>query len=249
MIDNREMKSLIPVLILTFAACAVLLPAVARADEAPQAPVRLVIIGDSTVSEYPESRPDRGWGHFIQERFKEGTVRVINLAKPGRSTKTFIGEGLWAKALAEKPNYVLIQFGHNDSHDPKNPESTDAATTYREYLRRYINESRAAGATPILVTPMVRRVFDEAGKITGNLEPYAEAMKAVGQEKQVAVIDLYTSSKALAETLGPKASAEFANKAGDVTHFNEKGARAMADLVMKELPAAEPRLREYLRVP
>ena len=98
-----------------------LLPAL-RAADAPgvtnDTPLRLVIVGDSTVCNYTSTVPTRGWGMYIQERFKKGTVTVINLAASGRSTKTFIQEGRWQKALAEKPNYVLIQFGHNDSHDP-----------------------------------------------------------------------------------------------------------------------------------
>jgi lysophospholipase L1-like esterase len=235
--------------ILTIAALMLALSPVAHAADEAVRPVRIVLIGDSTVCNYPATRPDRGWGQFIEERFKEGTVTVINLAAGGRSTKTFIGEGRWEKALQEKPDYVLIQFGHNDSHAPEKPESTNAATDYKEYLRRYIDESRTIGATPILVTPMVRRSFDAEGKITGNLLPYAQAMKEVGSEEKVAVIDLYTASKALAEKLGPEASAEMANKPGDATHFNEKGARAMADLVMKELPTAEPKLKEYLKTP
>jgi lysophospholipase L1-like esterase len=225
-------------------------PAVGSAGaDASAAPLRIVVIGDSTVCNYPATRPDRGWGQFIEERFTDGAVTVINLAAGGRSTKTFIGEGRWAKALSEKPDYVLIQFGHNDSHAPEKPESTDASTDYKTFLRRYIDESRAIGSTPILVTPMVRRTFDAAGKIKGNLAPYAAAMKDVAGEKKVAVIDLHASSRSLAERLGPAASAEMASKPGDVTHFNEKGARAMADRVLRELPAAEPKLAVYLKTP
>lgn len=228
-------------------------PSSASADKAAHMPLRIVIIGDSTVCNYPATRPDRGWGQFIEEYFKDGAVKVINLAAAGRSTKTFIQEGRWQKALAEKPDYVLIQFGHNDSHATNQPEATTAATDYKDYLRRYIDESSAIGATPILVTPMVRRTFDSQGKITEptdrSLFSYATAMKEVGTEKNVAVIDLHTSSQALAEKLGPAASAEMANKKDDNTHFNEQGARAMADLVVKELPPAEPKLKQYLKTP
>jgi lysophospholipase L1-like esterase len=184
---------------------------------------------------------------FMQEHFQDGAVQVINLAASGRSTKTFITEGRWKKALDEQPDYVLIQFGHNDSHAPTNPESTDAATDYKDYLRRYIDDSRAIGAVPILVTPMVRRTFDDDGKLKDALLPYATAMKEVAQEKKVAVIDLHASSKQLVEQLGPTAAAELANKPGDATHFNEKGAKAMADLVLKELPTAAPELKEFLK--
>ncbi len=216
-------------------------------------PLRLLIVGDSTVADYPATHSNRSWGQYIEEHFKPGTVKVTNLAKPGRSTKSFIAEGLWKKALAEKPDYVLIQFGHNDSHSPDKPEATDAATDYKDYLRRYIDESRAIAATPIHITPMVRRTY-AAGKITENQPPpnralvsYAIAMKEVAAEKKVAVIDLYSSSKTLAEKLGPQASAAMANKQGDETHFNEKGARAMADLIMQELPALAPKLKGALK--
>lgn len=212
-------------------------------------PLRIVIIGDSTVCEYPNSRPERGWGQFIEERLKPGAVKVINLAASGRSTKTFIQEGRWQKALDQKPDYVLIQFGHNDSHAPEKPEATAARTTYRDYLCRYIDEARAMGATPILVTPMVRRIFGADGQLNDGLQRYAEAMKEVGAEKQVPVIDLHASSKKLVEQLGPEASAEMANKQGDATHFNEKGARAMANLVMQGLPTAAPTLKALLAAP
>ena len=208
--------------------------------------VRLVIVGDSTVCNYPDDQPTRGWGQFIQGFFNE-SVRVVNLAKSGGSTKTFIDEGLWQKALNERPNFVLIQFGHNDSHGSGRPEPTDADTSFKEYLRRYIDDSRAIGATPLLVTPMCRRTFGPDGKLNDALRPYANAMKEVAAEKKVGVIDLHSTSGELFQKLGEAGSAELANKAGDRTHFNEKGARAMAELVMKELPTAEPSLRVLLK--
>ncbi|HWC61954.1 MAG TPA: rhamnogalacturonan acetylesterase [Verrucomicrobiae bacterium] len=210
-------------------------------------PLRIVIVGDSTVCNYALTRPDRGWGMFVEECFKENSVKVINLAAAGRSTKTFIKEGRWEKALSEKPQYVLIQFGHNDSHAPDKPEATDAATDYKEYLRRYIDDARAIGAKPILVTPMVRRTFAADGKLIDELQRYADAMKEVAAEKKTPLIDLHAASKKLVEQLGPQKSSELANKKGDATHFNEKGARAMAGLVMKELPRVAPELKVFLR--
>lgn len=225
-----------------------------RSANAASTPVRIVIVGDSTVAQYPAKDSKRGWGQFIAEDFRPGTVEVSDLAAPGRSTKSFIKEGRWKKALAEKPDYVLIQFGHNDSHAPSKPEATDPATDYKANLRRYIDESRAIGATPILVTPMVRRTFDAQGRIVEGqpmpnrpLAAYAEAMKAVGAEKNVPMIDLYTSSKAQAEKLGPVACLQLASAKSDVTHFNEKGARAMAALVIRGLPAAAPGLAGLLK--
>lgn len=209
-------------------------------------PLTLVLVGDSTMCNYPTNGVQRGWGQFVQDYFDDG-VRAINLARSGRSTKTFISEGLWQQALAEKPDVVFIQFGHNDSHTPDHPEATDAGTDYRTNLCRYIDDARAAGATPILITPMVRRTFGPDGKLQDGLQSYAEAMKRVGSEKNVPVIDLHASSKALVESLGLKESMKMAAKAGDYTHFNVAGAKAMAELVMKELPPVSPVLKKHLK--
>jgi lysophospholipase L1-like esterase len=212
-------------------------------------PLKLLLVGDSTVCNYPAQRPDRGWGQYLEEHFQPGSVTVINHAASGRSTKTFIKQGRWQKALAEKPDYVFIQFGHNDSHAPENPESTSAAGDFRDYLRQYIDDARAAGATPILITPMVRRKFDPEGRLQDNLAPYADAIKAVAREKNCALIDLHTSSRSLVEELGPSRARTFANKPNDFTHFNETGARAMAALIVRDLPTAEPKLGKLLVKP
>ncbi|NBV21987.1 MAG: rhamnogalacturonan acetylesterase [Proteobacteria bacterium] len=218
---------------------------VAHSAEAPRE-VRIAVIGDSTVCEYPTTSNIRGWGHFLAPAFPPH-VRIINVAKSGRSTKTFIKEGLWTKTLAEKPDYVLIQFGHNDSHAKERPESTDAATDYREFLRRYVTEARAAGAQPVLVTPMHRRTYDKNGKLTQELLPYAEAMKAVAQELKTGLVDLHAASGALFEKLGDAGSADLSCSTTDRTHFSEKGAKAMADLVLAELAKAEPKLKSLLK--
>lgn len=226
--------------------CLLLTMSIQAKAEAVKSPLRLALIGDSTVCDYPTDKPQRGWGQFVQDYFKN-EVTVINLAKGGRSAKTFIKEGLWQKTLNEKPDVILIQFGHNDSHAPDKPEATGAGTDYKDYLRRYIDDTRASGGTPILITPMVRRNFGPDGKLRDILQPYADAMKQVGTEKKVPVIDLHTSSWALVEPLGSKGSADMTSAPGDGTHFNRKGAKAMAELVMKELPAAAPILKRHLK--
>jgi lysophospholipase L1-like esterase len=220
--------------------------AIAGAASAAE-PVRIAIVGDSTVCDYPANKPERGWGMFIEGYFRPGAVKVLNLAKSGRSSKSFITEGLWDKTRAAKPDFVLIQFGHNDSHAKTEPKATDANGDFKDYVRRYINESRAIRATPILVTPMHRRTFGADGKLTDTLQPYASAMKEVAAEKKAALIDLHASSGRLFLKLGAKGSKDLDSKPGDQTHFNERGAKAMAELVIKELPGAEPRLKKLLK--
>lgn len=207
--------------------------------------MHLVIVGDSTVCNWPLNDPlhRSGWGMHIQSYFQPG-LTVSNLAASGRSTKTFITEGRWAKALAEKPDVVLIQFGHNDSHATANPEATSATGDFRDYLRRYIDDTRAIGGVPVLVTPMCRRTPAD------NLVPYADAMKAVAAEQNVALIDLHAASATLYAELGDRVNLLAANLASgqpDPTHFNAEGARAMARLVMDGLPGAVPALRPLLR--
>lgn len=215
------------------------------ADKAPRE-VRIAVIGDSTVCDYPAESNICGWGQFLAPAFQPH-VRIINTARSGRSTKTFFAEGLFGKTLAQRPEFVLIQFGHNDSHAKDKPESTDAATDFRGFLRRYVDETRAAGAVPVFVTPMHRRRFDDAGKVTQELLPYADAMKAVATEKKVALIDLHAASGELFNKLGDAGSADLSCSATDRTHFSEKGAKAMAGLVLKGMAEVAPELKALLK--
>src|SRR5436190_13120971 len=87
-----------------------------------QGPVTIYLAGDSTMAQkLPEKRPETGWGEALQQFFREERVRVENHAKNGRSTRTFISEGLWQEIVAKlkKGDYVFIQFGHNDESKNK----------------------------------------------------------------------------------------------------------------------------------
>jgi lysophospholipase L1-like esterase len=134
-------------------------------------------------------------------------VTCMNMAKGGRSTSSYRAEGSWDQVLAElkrgrfAANYVLIQFGHNDQ--PGKPgRSTDLATEFGPNLRRYVEEARAAGAKPVLITPLTRRVFRK-GKLTDTLEPWADATRKVAEESGVPVLDLHADSMAAVEKMGP----------------------------------------------
>ena len=217
--------------------------------EAEPPPIRIVVVGDSTVASYPNPPPDRpdltGWGQVLGEFFGP-QVEVVNHARSGRSSKSFQAEGLWEKALAAEPDYVFIQFGHNDCPG-KGDRSTNPRADFRDYLRKYIDDARAVDAQPVLVTPMTRRRFEQ-GRIRTILRPYAEAMIAVGQQKQVPVIDLHAASVELFNRLGDAGSAGLSASASDRTHFSGKGARAMAGLIVDRLPVAVPQLDSFVRV-
>lgn len=207
--------------------------------------LRIAMVGDSTMSSYPNPPKDRpdltGWGQVFGEFFGPD-VEVLNHAASGRSTKSFVNEKRWAKVLDLKPDYVFIQFGHNDQKDPSlAPESG-----FSEYLRRYIDEARAAGMKPVLVTPVARRTFKD-GKASTTLTPFADAIKAVAKEKGVPVIDLHKLAFDLYDKLGDDGTADLTASKTDRTHFSRKGALAVAELVAKALPDAVPELRPHLK--
>jgi len=204
--------------------------------------LKLAIIGDSTVANYPADKPLRGWGQYLGEYFSTNTT-IINLAKNGRSTKTFYTDAghFWQQALDAKPDFILIQFGHNDSHALDKPEATRADGDFMDNLRRYVTETRAIGATPIFVTPMHRRSFKN-GALTLELQPYADAMKKVGKEMKVSVIDLYTLSGEIFLRLGDEGSADLMGP-NERTHFSEKGARLLAGLVAHGASDCDERLK------
>ena len=225
---------------------------VIASGRSPQAPTpaasgspHIVLVGDSTVTE------GSGWGHGFQQ-LVAAEVRVTNTAQNGRSSKSFRDEGHWATALAAKGDYYFIQFGHNDQPGKGPERETDPATTFPANMARYVDEVRAIGATPILVTSLVRRTFSktEPAKLTSTLGPWVEAVKRVAAEKRVPLVDLDASSRALCERLGPAETARFnlRTDAGtwDTTHVDATGSLAFAKLVVADLRRAVPALAPWL---
>jgi pectinesterase len=207
--------------------------------------VKIILIGASTATDAA------GWGGGFA-RCLRSEVQFVNCSKSGRSSKSYANEGWWQKALAEKPDYVLIQFGGNDQPGKGPERETDPETTYPEWMGKYVDESRAAGAQPILITSLVRRSFDPDGKIRSTLTPYAESVKRIGTEKKVPVIDLHALSIALHEKQGPEASRAFnRTKPGreehtDKTHLSPEGAKIIGRMVADELKIAVPALSPYI---
>ena len=203
--------------------------------------VRIVLVGDSTVAE------DSGWGPGFRRLATSG-VEIVNIAANGRSSKSFIDEGLWTKALAAHGQYYLIQFGHNDEPGKGPERETDPRTTYRTFMSRYVDESRAIGATPILITSLVRRIFNPDGTIKTTQTPYVEAVRALATEKRVPLIDLHAISLADAEHAGDDVWADLSPRDDkgqvDRTHLNAKGSdvvgRMVADALVKVVPQLQP---------
>jgi lysophospholipase L1-like esterase len=220
-----------------------LLAAVVASASAQERPVKIVLVGDSTVND------EGGWGPGFRAAFGPG-VEVLNLAKNGRSTKSFRDEGSWAPALAAKADYILIQFGHNDVPGKGADRETDAATTYRANLVRYIEEARASGAKPVLVTSIVRRNFKDGKIVRDSLVPYVEAAHAVAAEHHVPVMEMYDETLKQAETLGPEGCAEIdaIDKAGkpDHTHLGAKGRMAVGAIAAREFVRVVPAMKASL---
>jgi lysophospholipase L1-like esterase len=164
-------------------------------DVAPKPSVRIALAGDSTVTDHS------GWGFGFKKQLAPH-VLCENFARGGQSSKSFRDTGVWQQTLASHPDYVLIQFGHNDMPGKGPNRETDPATTYPENLTKFIQEARQAGAKPILVTSLVRRVFAPDGKLRGELAPWAEAARRVAAEQGIPLVDLFARSQALVEQLG-----------------------------------------------
>ena len=215
----------------------------ARAANLP--PVKVVLVGDSTVND------GGGWGPGFRAAFSR-EMEIVNLALNGRSSKSFRNEGDWAPALAAHPAYILIQFGHNDNPGKGPDRETDPATTYRQNMTRYVEEARGASARPVLVTSIVRRVFTAEGKIRADaLVPYVEMVRQLGAELHVPVIDLYALTREQAEKAGPENAADLGARLADgkldTTHLGPKGQLEIGMMAARELTRLEPSLRPYLR--
>ena len=260
----------------TLAFAAMLLAAPAAAQTAPEAPrpiaaSKIILVGDSTTAVIG------GWGPSFCAYHVTSFAACVNLARGGRSSGSYRAEGSWDLALAEMrtPGYkniwVLIQFGHNDQ--PGKPgRSTDLATEFPINLARYVDEARAAGAKPVLLTPLTRRMFKD-GKLQNDLEPWAAAIRKVAADKKVPLLDLNAESGAAVQAMGEAAADRFAQLppgsapvapvpatvtevevqpmaqpklSFDRTHLGIEGANYFAAMVTRELAAAVPGMRPLL---
>lgn len=213
---------------------------VARIEIVPVTEIRLVLLGDSTVADQGEG-DYFSWGQMLP-RFVDRTVSVANHAESGESLKSFLKSQRLDKALSQlRPgDVVLIQFGHNDSKAQYALTYAEAETTFRSYLRLYVDEIRRRGASPVLVTSPHRRTFNPDGRIRNSHGSYPEATRAVAREQTVPLIDLTLATARLYEALGPQGSRQaFADSGKDGSHHNAYGAYLLAWAVADGLRAVD----------
>lgn len=217
------------------------------------------LAGDSTMAKKQmKDFPETGWGVPFSQFFND-TVSVRNLARNGRSTRTFISEGRWQKLIGslKKDDIVFIQFGHNDEHKKKTDRYT-SPSEYQANLKKMIGDVRALEAEAILMTPVIRRVFDKQGKLV-NTHPYASLARSVANDTKVRFIDMERVTHEYFEEMGAERSTlrfmhiepglhpNYPFGVRDNTHYNELGAREVAQLVLQELKNMEHPLASRLR--
>jgi lysophospholipase L1-like esterase len=204
--------------------------------------------------------PETGWGMPFSYFF-DSSVTVDNRAKNGRSTRTFIEEGLWKPVVdnLQAGDYVFIQFGHNDEVSTKKSFTTEEE--FQNNLARYVTETRSKKAIPVLLTPVARRKFDSTGHIVGTHEVYAELVRTVAKKYNVPLIDHDKKSQVLLQQLGvttskllfnhltPGEHPNYPDGKIDDTHFSELGARKMAELVLAEIKNLKFGLAEKIYKP
>lgn len=198
---------------------------------------RIFYIGDSTVQfNKIDTYPQTGMSQVLELYLAPG-IRVMHHGKNGRSTKSFLDEGLFKPVQQQmgEGDYLFIQFGHNDEKaDPT--RHTDAYGSYQENLRYFIAEARKKGAVPVLITPIARRLFDENGVfLPGSHGAYPQAMRQLGQQEQTPVADLTRLTEQYLSELGDGASKPLFVWPVDNTHLKYDGAVRMAGFLCQEL--------------
>lgn len=223
--------------------------------------IKIFIAGDSTASiKETKAYPETGWGMpFVY--FWDSSVTVVNRAKNGRSTRTFITEGLWKSIYEEagEGDYIFIQFGHNDEVPTKKSYTTEAE--FKANLKKFVAETKHKKAIPVLMTSMARRKFNAAGSIVGTHDVYAQITRDVAKEEGVVLFDMDKQTQQLFQQFGAEQSAllflqlkpgehpNYPQGKEDNTHFNELGARMVAQLVLKEIRNQLPELSTRISQP
>lgn len=204
----------------------------------------LFIAGDSTSTDQPQE-PYNSWGQMITA-FLLPEVAVANNGESGETADSFRSENRWRKLMSQLKagDTVLIQFGHNDQKD-KRPNA-GAFATYKDSLRTFVHDVRQKGATPVLITPVQRRTFDDSGHVTNSLGDFPEAVRQLATEERVMRVELNGMSKAFYEAVGPEKSIRLFAP-GDGTHHNDYGSYELAKCVAVELSHSKISAARFVR--
>lgn len=222
------------------------------------------IVGDSTA----RNGADLGWGDHFAPFFDTTRINVANRAMAGRSSRTFLNEGRWTAVLAQLKagDYVLLQMGHNDGGDVDGAKprgslkgigeetrdlpqtsgplagTTETIHTYGWYMRKYIDETKARGAFPILLTPTVRNIWKD-GQIEKDMG-YNTYVNQIAEQEKIPVADMATLESASLQTLGEAQAALLFPK--DHTHTSPQGATLNAAHVAEAIRRTKSPLSGYL---
>ncbi|WP_245768149.1 rhamnogalacturonan acetylesterase [Pedobacter insulae] len=217
----------------------------------------IYIIGDSTAANKQEKAyPETGWGMELASFFDQ-EVSVDNRALNGRSTKSFIVEKRWAEVLAslKKGDYVFIQFGHNDEKVDR-PDVGTSLADYQTNLIRYVKETQAKLAHPVLLTPIMRRSYQN-GIFRDTHGGYPEVVRKVADSLHIPLIDMHRKTEQLIVGLGELSSVKLFNHVDsghvnypkgkkDDTHLSPDGAKAVAKLVIEGISETKLPLVKHL---
>jgi rhamnogalacturonan acetylesterase len=227
----------------------------------------LYLIGDSTV--HNNDKVQWGWGSTLPAFFDTIKISISNQAMAGRSTRTFIKEGRWNGVLStlKKGDYVMMQFGHNEGSRPDASRggyrgvlkgtgedsvqltwadgSVETVHSYGWYIRKFIREAKAKGATPIVLSMIPRNEFRE-GKVLRAEKDYGLWAKEVADAEGALFIDLNAITADKYDAWGPDKVKTFFP--GDHTHTNQEGATVNAASIVDGIKAnARNPLNQYLK--
>lgn len=222
----------------------------------------LWLIGDSTMANKkdPEKNPEHGWGQVLPSYITEG-ITIKNQASNGRSSKSFRDEGRWDKVMEKlkSGDFVIIQFGHNDQKDKDSTRFTRPFVEYKANLERYIKETRAKGANPILMSSIARRKFDKNGNIVDTHKDYIVAARQVAAEQKVPFVDMKELTEKMETKYGEEGSKKlhlhyakgeveyYPDGKDDDTHLSELGANEVAKLAVAALSKMNTGLEKYIK--
>jgi lysophospholipase L1-like esterase len=209
-------------------------PSVRSVEIVPTNVPTIFLTGDSTVCDQPRE-PWNSWGQMLPRFFGPG-VAVANYAQSGESIKSSLSAKRFEKvfSMMQTNDWLLVQFGHNDMKD----KATNALAVYKTNLKKIVQETRAHGATPVLVTSMERKNGIEQDTLAG----YPQTVRDVAKEEGVALIDLHAMSKEFYRALGPNLDKAFQ----DGTHHNNYGSYELARCVVAGIRANAPKLAKFL---